>query len=67
MVVISMQNKMNNFFNGFFGLFFGLVLACMIFWQTIFVLIFPLRCNIFVLLIEVALFFFIVYRIVWPH
>lgn len=56
-----------NPFNGFFLFLAALVLAVMIFWQAILVLILPLRFNIFILLIELLLLFFIIYRIVWPH
>lgn len=56
-----------NPFNGFFLFIAGIVLAIMIFWQTLLVLIFPFRFNVFVLLIELALLFFIIYRVIWPH
>lgn len=54
-------------FGGFFLFLAGLVLAVMIFWQTILVLILPLRFNVFILLVELCLLFFVIYRIVWPH
>lgn len=56
-----------NPFNGFFLFLAALILSCMIFFQTILVLILPLRFNVFILLIEITLLFFIIYRIVWPH
>ena len=55
------------FFKGFFSIISVLILACLIFYQTIITLILPFRFNIFILLIEVVLLFFILYRIIWPY
>lgn len=52
---------------GFFSVLAVLCLSVLIFYQIIITLILPLRFNIFVLLIEVALLFFFLYRIVWPY
>ena len=52
---------------GFFSVLAVLALSVLIFYQIIITLILPLRFNIFVLLIEVALLFFFLYRIVWPY
>lgn len=60
-------NGFNNFFGGFFWFLFAIVISIMIFWQTLLVLIFPIRFNVFILLVELLLLFFIIYRIVWPH
>jgi len=54
------------FFNGFFSIITVLILSCLIFYQVIITLILPLRFNIFILLIEVFLLFFILYKIIWP-
>jgi len=55
------------FFNGFFSLITVLILSCLIFYQTIITLILPFRFNIFILLIEIFLLFFVLYRLLWPH
>lgn len=43
------------------------VLAILIFYQLIITLILPFRWNIFVLCLEVFLFFFFLGRIIWPY
>ena len=52
---------------GLFSIFAILLLGCLIFYQVIITLILPLRFNLFILLIEVFLLFFILYRIIWPY
>lgn len=52
---------------GIFSVFAILALSVLIFYQVIITLILPLRFNIFILLIEVGLLFFFLYRIVWPY
>ncbi len=52
---------------GVFSVFAIIALSILIFYQVIITLILPLRFNIFILLIEVALLFFFLYRIVWPY
>ena len=52
---------------GIFSVFAIIALSILIFYQVIITLILPLRFNIFILLIEVALLFFFLYRIVWPY
>lgn len=52
---------------GFFTILLILALSVLIFYQIIITLILPLRFNIFVLLIEVSILFFLLFRIVWPH
>ncbi|MBQ3021084.1 MAG: hypothetical protein IJD92_02525 [Bacilli bacterium] len=54
------------FFHGFFSIITVLILSCLIFYQTIITLILPFRFNIFILLIEVFLLFFVLYKIIWP-
>ena len=61
----SLNNK--GFFNGFFSIISVFILSCLIFYQTIITLILPFRFNIFILLIEIFLLFFILYRIIWPY
>ena len=43
------------------------ILGMLIFYQAIITLILPFRFNIFILLIEIALFFFFMIRIIWPY
>lgn len=52
---------------GIFSVFAIIALSILIFYQVLITLILPLRFNIFILLIEVALLFFFLYRIVWPY
>ena len=42
-------------------------LGILIFYQTLITLILPFRFNIFILLIEVFLLFFLLYRAIWPY
>lgn len=53
--------------SGFFSIIVIIGLSILIFYQVIITLILPLRFNIFILLIEVALLFFFLYRIIWPY
>lgn len=64
--MIIMKNKgfLNN---GFYKMISVIVLATMIFWQTILILIFPIRFNALILLIEIILLFFILRSIIWPN
>ena len=57
----------NNKGPGILTILGALTLSCLIFYQVIITLILPLRFNILVLLIEVGLFFFLLYRIIWPY
>ncbi len=61
------MRKNNNFLSGFFSIITVLILSCLIFYQVIITLILPLRFNIFILLIEVFLLFYVLYRIIWPY
>lgn len=61
------NNNKGGFFKGFFSVITVLILSCLIFYQVIITLILPFRFNIFILLIEVVLLFFILYRIIWPY
>lgn len=42
-------------------------LAILIFYQTLITLILPFRFNLFILLIEIFILFFILFRIIWPY
>lgn len=42
-------------------------LSILIFYQVIITLILPIRFNIFILLIEVSLLFFLLFRIIYPR
>ena len=42
------------------------ILSILIFYQLIITFILPFRWNIFVLLLEIFLFFFFLARIIWP-
>lgn len=44
-----------------------LALSVLIFYQVIITLILPLRFNIIVLLIELALLFFCLFKLLWPY
>lgn len=52
---------------GFFSILAIFALCILIFYQLIITLILPLRFNIFVLLLELFILTFLLYRIVWPH
>jgi len=54
------------FFNGFFSFITVLILAGLIFYQTLITLILPFRFNIFILLVEICLLGFILFKIIWP-
>lgn len=42
-------------------------LSILIFYQSIITLILPFRFNIFILFIEILLFFVLLIRIIWPY
>lgn len=52
---------------GLFTILAIFALSILIFYQIIITLILPLRFNLFILLIEVFLLFFLLYRIIYPH
>ena len=52
---------------GFFWFIVAIVLACMVVWHALLLLIFPFRFNAFILLVELLLLFFIIFKIIWPH
>ena len=52
---------------GFFTILALFGLAILIFYQVIITLILPIRFNLFVLLIEISLLFFLLFRIIYPH
>ena len=52
---------------GFFTVLAILGLSILIFYQTLITLILPFRWNIFLLLIEVCLLFFLLFKIIWPY
>lgn len=43
------------------------ILGILIFYQALITLILPFRFNIFILLLEISLFFFFIMRIIWPY
>lgn len=51
----------------FFTVLAILFLGVLIFYQLIITLIFPFRFNIFILLVEITILLFLLYRIVWPY
>ncbi len=51
----------------FFTILAIIGLSILIFYQTLITLILPLRFNIFILLIEVSILFFLLFRIIWPY
>ena len=52
---------------GFFTILAILALSILIFYQVIITLILPLRFNIFILLIEVFILFYLLFRIIYPR
>lgn len=56
-----------NFGGGFFTVLAIFALSILIFYQIIITLILPIRFNIFVLMIEVFLLFFLLFRIIYPR
>lgn len=44
-----------------------LILSCLIFYQIIITLFLPLRINLFILLVEISVLFFLFFRIIWPY
>jgi len=54
-------------FRGIFSVLFIFVLSILIFYQVILALIFPLRSILFILILEIALLFFIMWRIIRPY
>ena len=51
----------------FFTILAIIGLSILIFYQTLITVILPLRFNIFILLIEVSILFFLLFRIIWPY
>ncbi len=56
-----------NFGGSFFTIIAIFCLSILIFYQIIITLILPLRFNIFILLIESFLLFYLLFRIVYPR
>lgn len=55
-----------NWGGSFFTILAIFALSILIFYQVLITLILPLRFNIFILLIEVFLLFFLLFRIIYP-
>ena len=56
-----------NCHNNGFTIIILFILGILIFYQTLITLILPFRFNIFILLLEIFLFFFFMVRIIWPY
>ncbi len=56
-----------NFGGGVFTVLAIFALSILIFYQVLITLILPLRFNIFILLLEVLLLFFLLFRIIYPR
>lgn len=54
-------------FKGFFGIMGIFILCILISYQVILTFILPFRFNLLILLIEVMLLFWILWRIIWPY
>lgn len=52
---------------GFFSILAIFALCILIFYQLLITLILPLRFNIFILLLEIFILIFLLYRVIWPH
>lgn len=57
----------HNFFRGAWAFIWFLILCTLIFYQLIITFFFPFRWNILILLTEIFLLFFILFRIIWPY
>ncbi len=57
----------HNHGGGIFTILGIFALSILIFYQILLTLILPFRFNIFILLIEISLLLFLLYRIVWPY
>ncbi len=57
----------NKHYNNGFNVIILFILGILIFYQALITLILPFRWNIFVLLLEIFLFFFFLFRIIWPY
>ena len=62
-----MYHNNRNFGGGFLTVLALFALSILIFYQIIITLILPLRFNLFILLIEVFLFFYLLFRIIYPR
>lgn len=56
-----------NFGGGLFAVLAIFALSILIFYQVLITLILPIRFNIFILLIEVSLLFYFLFRIIYPR
>ena len=56
-----------NFGGSFLTIIALFCLAILIFYQVIITLFLPLRFNLFILLIEIFLFFYLLFRIIYPR
>jgi len=56
-----------NFGSSFITILAIFGLSILIFYQVIITLILPIRFNIFILLIQVCLLFFLLFRIIYPR
>ena len=56
-----------NYGGGFFTILAIFGLSILIFYQVLITLILPIRFNLFVLLIEISLLFFLLFRIIYPR
>ncbi len=52
---------------GLFTVLAIFALCILLFYQIIITLILPLRFNIFILLLELLILIFLLYRVVWPY
>jgi len=50
-----------------FAVFCILILSVLIFYQLILTLFLPFRFNVFILIVEICLLFFFLFKIVWPY
>jgi len=54
-------------FKGFFGVLAIFILCGLIFYQALLTFLLPFRFNLLILLIEIFILFYILWRIVWPY
>lgn len=57
----------NNPFKGLNTALWIIILCGLIFYQIILTFIFPFRWHIFILLLEICILFFLLFKIIWPY
>ena len=61
------QGPNRNPFKGLSTALWIIILCGLIFYQIILTFIFPFRWHIFILLLEICILFFLLFKIIWPY